>query len=73
MKTHDSVSDHYPVQRTDAERFADALDCDLYRLIRRAEEWGAKDKYWTKVAAMLREARPLVRVKMCAYDRDHTI
>lgn len=54
-------------RRTDEQRCADDFDCDLYRLISRAEQRG-----WHTIAAALREARPLVRAKMSAEDRERT-
>lgn len=56
----------------DTEWFANDLDCDIYRLITRAEQASVKDKYWSKVAVALRGVRPLVRAKMSARDRAQT-
>jgi hypothetical protein len=59
-------------RRTDAQIFADDFDCELYRLIGRAQEQGMTDKRWHKVAEALLEARPLVRSQMSAEDRERT-
>jgi hypothetical protein len=58
--------------RTKEQAFADDLDCDLYRLIRRAESEAVRDKYWNKVVRALHDARPFVRHRMHANDRART-
>lgn len=54
--------------RTEEQKFADSFDCDLYRLIDRAETYARKNirlsPHWLEVSARLRDARILVRYKM---------
>ncbi len=60
-------------RRTEDQRFADDLDCDLYRLIMRAEQQSAKDRRWRKVVAALRDARPQIRARMHGDDKARTV
>ncbi len=57
--------------RSTDEKFADSLDCDLYKVVTRCE--GRADKHWQKVALALRNVRPLIRQRMHAKDREATI
>lgn len=57
--------------RTADQKLADDLDCDLYRIIIKAERQ-SKDKRWRQVAKALREARPHIRALMHADDRRET-
>ena len=59
--------------RTNDEAFANEMDCDLYRLLLRAERQSKQDKHWCKVVRALRDARPHIRVRMHAKDRADTV
>ena len=58
------------------EAEADSLDCDLYRLISRAERCADTRIYWRKewlkVARDLSAARPILRSMMSKADREKT-
>ena len=60
------------------ERSANNFDCDLFRLIDRAQEnakrtSGNDRKRWEAALAALRDARPHVRMMMSKEDRRLTI
>lgn len=60
--------------RTQAQRDADVFDCELYRLILRAERFAeaSKDNKWRGVRTRLIQARLLVRDFMHPDDRKGT-
>lgn len=53
--------------RTAQQAWADRLDCDLFRLLDRAREYG-----WRDTAAKLLEARATIRARMHEDDRRNT-
>jgi hypothetical protein len=60
--------------KTANQTAANVFDCDLYRLIVRAEKNaehsdGASRANWTEVVARLRKARTMVRLMMHEQDR----
>lgn len=59
--------------RTEEQTFANNLDCDLFRLITRAERRGGKDKHWQMVAEALYAARPRIRMRMHPKDVQETV
>ncbi len=62
------------MNRTSDQEFADSLDCDLYRLIGKAEYRAIhkKAKYWLAVAELLKAARPKIRARMHPKDKAYT-
>jgi hypothetical protein len=63
--------------RSTNEEAADNFDCDLYRLVRRAEAFadearGKTRNEWDGIVTRLRSARPTVRAMMHAADRKRT-
>lgn len=67
MKTENRAT----IDRTKEQKFANELDRKLYMLIVRVER--QKEQYWHSVAAALRDARPLIRLRMHQKDRETTI
>jgi len=63
-----SATEH---DRTKEEKFADRLDCELYRLVCRAAN--QKEKHWKQVAVLLAEVRPYIRARMHKKDREQTV
>lgn len=59
--------------KTPDQKFADRLDCELYRLILRAETRGRKERHWVHVATALRQTRSLIRIRMHPKDREITV
>jgi hypothetical protein len=59
-------------RRTDAQRLANEMDCDIYRFILWAERESVKDKQWLRVVQALKAARPPIRGRMHADDRAQT-
>lgn len=55
-------------RRTPEQIAANSFDCDLYRLIRLAKEYG-----WLDVTMKLSDARGIVRVKMHPVDLEMTV
>jgi hypothetical protein len=51
------------------ETDADKFDCELYRLISRAHEFGKTSKKWREVQFLLSKARIPVREMMSTKDR----
>jgi hypothetical protein len=51
------------------ENDADKFDCELYRLICRASQFGKTSKKWREVQFLLSKARVPVREMMSAKDR----
>lgn len=59
--------------RTKDQEFADKLDCDLFRLVMRAEREGRRDKHWLKVATELKAVRSSICMRMHSKDKEQTI
>lgn len=64
-------------QRTQLQRDADAIDCDLYRVYLKAERLyaGHRDarQHLERFMAAIRETRPHIRVLMHSIDRERTL
>ena len=58
------------MNRTKDQRFANALDCELYCLVYKTEQ--QRDPHWRKVAHLLQAIRPEIRSRMHREDREKT-
>ena len=61
------------MKRTKEQEMANNMDCELYRLVCLAEREAKTSKHWGRVANALRDARPMIRIRMSAADRAETI
>lgn len=63
-------------QKIQRETRANALDCELYRLLNRARDFAEYDSagrtWWLQAAQKIAEARPFVRHLMSTADRERT-
>lgn len=58
------------MKRTVDQKFANELDADFYRLLNRVNN--QLGSHWIRIAAELRNVRPLIRQRMSEEDRRNT-